>query len=901
MKLRSLALNQFKKFTNPVKLEGIQDGLNIIVGPNEMGKSTLLDALRAVLFEKYNSKAMPIKQLQNERNQAAPVVELEFELENGIHRIRKRFLKKPYARLYCPDGSTLEGDAAEETLRDLLNFSEPGKSAADPETLGMWHVLWVKQGQSFSAPDISTSAKTNLHSALESEVGTVLGGKRGRDLPQTIEKQLGELITKTGRSRGEYRAAEEHVNALGKKLRELKEKKENLSKDLRELEESQEKQKRLSDPKNDEEDRDQLNKALGQREELMKLENSVEREELELKVRVLTLERAKEKEEERRNLKDGIAQLKSQLSNFRKEHEELSEQERQTQVKLEGLKAKNKEAEITAEKADYDFSMKSLVLGAVEMKTEIGRLNARLEKARNAESRRTEAQSRAIAIAVTEEVIKRAEAAEKKMEKAAARLSATSTLITFEMENLSEIKVNGSPLASDENSLQSVSPVTITIPERGNILIEPGVENRDELLKQHAEAESHLKDILSEACALSVAEARNLHSKRQKALEEAEFAGKETELYAHATDEYKAGVQALADYIKELESRFESGMDKLPVKDLPELQEAKTILQEAEKKSETARNALKKTRASLSAPESVLENFRGELANIKARSEETEKNLGNLLNQLKGAEEECTENKLREDSEAAQKAVSDQGTEVARLRAKSSEGDSREQVELRIERLEKAAEKKRKIYQGLQEKVIGLKSRIDVLEGTGLDEDIEQTERQHEIREEERRRYEHEAQVLTLLLETLRNAEREAKELYLSPVTNRMRPYLELLFPDSEITINEDLRVTGVIREAGYEEPFPLLSMGTQEQIAVLVRLAFAEMLIEQGRPAAVVLDDALAFSDDTRMNRMFDIFTFASRKVQILILTCREQLFENIGGHSLSLQPGDPEELISA
>ena len=59
MKLRSLAVNQFKKYTKPTRLEGIGDGLNVVVGPNEMGKSTLLDALRAVLFEKYSSKAQP--------------------------------------------------------------------------------------------------------------------------------------------------------------------------------------------------------------------------------------------------------------------------------------------------------------------------------------------------------------------------------------------------------------------------------------------------------------------------------------------------------------------------------------------------------------------------------------------------------------------------------------------------------------------------------------------------------------------------------------------------------------------------------------------------------------------------------------------------------------------------
>ncbi|MDZ7829234.1 MAG: hypothetical protein U5K33_07030 [Halofilum sp. (in: g-proteobacteria)] len=122
-----------------------------------------------------------------------------------------------------------------------------------------------------------------------------------------------------------------------------------------------------------------------------------------------------------------------------------------------------------------------------------------------------------------------------------------------------------------------------------------------------------------------------------------------------------------------------------------------------------------------------------------------------------------------------------------------------------------------------------------------------------------------------------------------------------LLFPGADIRIDENLRITGVVRDAGYEEAFHHLSMGTQEQIAVLVRLAFAEMLVEQGHPATVILDDALVFSDDRRMSRMFDILNMAARNVQVIILTCREQLFEDLGGQPLSLTAANAEELVSA
>ncbi len=901
MKLRALAVNQFKKFTSHTKLEGIEDGLNVVVGPNEMGKSTLLDALRAVLFEKYDSKAKSIRELQNERNKAGPVVKLTFELENGLYGISKRFLKRPYARLECPDGRILEGSAAEDELRALLCFGKPGSGGAGPENLGMWNVLWVKQGGSFGAPDLPESARGNLHGALESEVGTVLGGKRGRALPQAVENRLRELVSQTGKSRGEYKIAAERTDDLNNELEELKEQKRGLSDTLNDLEEEQKKLKRLSDAGRNEEDKAELERVRRRRNELVELESQVEIEERELEVLKLRLEQAEQKEKQRYNLKKDVIQEESTLGELREKHKETREREEQARTDIERLKTEEREAEMTGEKADDAVLMKSRILAAVELKTLTGRLNAQLEKASDAERRKLEAENRVAAITVTEEMIGRIEAAEKEVEKVANRLSATSTLVTLEMENPSGIEVDGLPLTSKKDFLRVISPITITIPERGKITVEPALENRDQLFGQDRKAKNQLRNVLNEAGVSSVEEAQALYGDRQKASQEAEFARQEAELLAPSTDEYEAGAHSLDDYIKKHQQMLENEMAKLGLQKLPERQEAEAALRNAQDESETARDSLNNARTALNAQEKVLISFQNELDFTNARCEEGEKRRENLLAQLKKAEDECTEDRLREETKAVQKAVAYQEAKVAELCAKRSNDNTLEQIEARVNRLEKAAEDKRNKCHRLEVSISEKRTLVGVLEGVGLDENIAQKKRELERWEEERKRHEHEVQVLGLLLETLRNAEREAKKLYLSPVTDRMRPYLQLLFPGSDITIDEDLHITGVIREAGYEEPFPLLSMGTQEQIAVLVRLAFAEMLVEQGQPATVVLDDALVFSDDTRMNRMFDILNVASHKVQTLILTCREQLFEDVGGHLLSPQPGNPEELMSA
>ncbi len=46
MKVRALRVAECGRFVEPVALEGLSGGLDLLIGPNEAGKSTLLKALR---------------------------------------------------------------------------------------------------------------------------------------------------------------------------------------------------------------------------------------------------------------------------------------------------------------------------------------------------------------------------------------------------------------------------------------------------------------------------------------------------------------------------------------------------------------------------------------------------------------------------------------------------------------------------------------------------------------------------------------------------------------------------------------------------------------------------------------------------------------------------------------
>jgi uncharacterized protein YhaN len=97
--------------------------------------------------------------------------------------------------------------------------------------------------------------------------------------------------------------------------------------------------------------------------------------------------------------------------------------------------------------------------------------------------------------------------------------------------------------------------------------------------------------------------------------------------------------------------------------------------------------------------------------------------------------------------------------------------------------------------------------------------------------------------------------------------------------------------VSGLTRTGS--EDFDRLSGGTREQIAVLVRLAMAALLAERGRAAPVILDDALVYCDDERIEQMFIALNRAGQNQQVIVLTCRARAFQTLGGRPLRLVAG--------
>ena len=909
MKIRSLAVNQFMQFTDPTRLNEVQDGLNVVVGPNELGKTTLLAALRAVLFEKYSSRAKPIASLQNDRNKAGPVVELVFELDDGVYKITKRFMKKQYAELECPDGRKLQADAAEEELRSLLNSGKPGGSGATVETLGMWSVLWVEQGKSFGSINLSDKARTTLHSSLESEVGNVLGGRRARQLPQVIRKRLEELITrgsigsnKIPRPTGDYKSRIEQSEKLEAELNELHERRRSLSEVLDNLESAENRYKKLSSTEVEQKDKEELADAKAKHSELAKLEANLEAAASELESRKNRLLLAERDLRERTELKNSIKTTGKSVKRNAEALSEIEQQEQEMSARVEDLRVAVREAEGAVFAADEEVALKRRIVALARRDSDLQAMRNRHEKALDAEKRKREAQQKADVILIDDNSIQAIRTMAKEHEEISNKLHAVATQIDFDIESdrFSAIKVGEQSLIKAKSSIKAIESTVIEIADYGKITVDPAIMDREELLHQQQTIHAELENTLESVHAKNLSHSETLYEERKNLLQVVEIARKEVNLYAPATNEYEAGAQSLGDYINSQSKIISREMNDLDLSEVPTQSEAEDALNIAEGKTNEARQMLAIKKADLTGPEETYERTQGELAEIRAQFKSDQENLEALQAQLQKAVEVHTEEKLAQIfSDAQLKVTKQEAIEKSMLMQRSD--DTLESFEVRIDRLERGIEDRRKSLARLGAEIAGFRSRLEELEGAGLDEAIAKKKLEFEHNEQTRQRYEREIRVLNLLLETLEEAERDAKERYLSPVVNKLTPYLRLLFPGSNIEFDENLRITGVVREKGYQEDFDRLSMGTQEQIAVLVRLAFGELLVEKGHPATIVLDDALVFSDDQRISSMFDILNQVAKNVQVVVLTCREQLFSSLGGHQLHLTTGNPDELTSA
>lgn len=175
-------------------------------------------------------------------------------------------------------------------------------------------------------------------------------------------------------------------------------------------------------------------------------------------------------------------------------------------------------------------------------------------------------------------------------------------------------------------------------------------------------------------------------------------------------------------------------------------------------------------------------------------------------------------------------------------------------------------------------------------QATAVEEELADVETRLDMAQRALRAIQFEVDVLRKLDATLESARMAARDRYVQPVLEELGPLLNLFWPAAKLRFDATDVLPETLMRGNTEENFEILSGGTREQIALLVRIAFAHMLAKTGAAAPVILDDAIVYTDDHRIETMFNTLTLQARDLQIIVFSCRQKAFRDLGGHGLSI-----------
>ncbi|WP_366512163.1 hypothetical protein [Sulfitobacter sp.] len=458
--------------------------------------------------------------------------------------------------------------------------------------------------------------------------------------------------------------------------------------------------------------------------------------------------------------------------------------------------------------------------------------------------------------------------AELSASRAARDAAAPQVTVRYAPNQSGAIHGDDGPLA-DGAPLPLPRRTTLRIDGIGDLEIEPGAGGGED--GSVDAAVTRLQTALDEIGAADLPQARTAGAAR------AEAAARQGEAKAVLASLAPDGIDALHQALAAIPAPEE-------VSGAPDLAQAEDALQTAQTVHERCRIA-RETAAEA-------------LADAKADAAGKEAQLASLSDRLQRAEaQQAKLGNVTEKDLAAQTVTTAAALEAARLAHAEKAKDAPDAASLQaaLTRAESVEAQAREEIARLHPLLARLSERITRASGDAMEERLAETEDQLQAAEAALARIAHEVAVLTRLQEALQDARNEARERYFTPIVKELKPLLQLLWPDAELTWGEESLLPHALIREGREEPIEVLSGGTQEQVALLVRLAFARMLARAGRIAPVILDDALVFTDDDRIERMFDALHRQAGDMQIIVLTCRQRAFRALGGQALRLQAVPP------
>jgi chromosome segregation ATPase len=863
MLIKRIEIKNFRRLIGPVFIENLKGGINVIAGDNEEGKSTILQALKALFFQRHNSTSQSIADFQPYNCVVRPEVAVDFEWNADKFSIRKGFCVKPYLAEFRSLSSHSQGAEAEEKISELFRLpgGEKGRSAANADH-GLWGLLWMEQGTAGGGLQISAGGKESLSKALESDLGSLTGGQSGRALLKSITSKCKDYFTATGRETGllkdsraalikvgeELAACEQKFEQYKLKSARLSKIQETLSNHVRDKTVDTEKTKLVEVEKSIR----QLNelkveeRAAKDSEKATSLEFNSHKDKLKNRLELAAREQLLKK-----SLQEKEAQIKLALVELEKCNEALSDCQKDYEASETALKI--------AEQAILDIEKRDQFVTLQKSKNELQQLLTTLVELQTAVDSQT---AQLEAITIDQNVfneLKNLDSAALEAEIEARVASARVVLKPLAQKKgfINEIEI----VPGEQTSI--AEPTTITLKDWGEIEITPGGEDTAQLVKTAKFKRQKFAATMRKFGLTTLNEASDVLDKRKQLQSEIEQTKARIKMLCTGGNlqTLQRDLQKADAQIQQLGTDVKSNLEG----DITEFRKARDTRRQAES---AKRKLLDDTKLAASRANIAHNTSLSEKHNLTHSLTELENQLAAISKEPLEALEQAAQNSERAYLEARDRS------KLITLKITDIDGPSTERL---YETTRLAVQKIENEIRELQLSQATLYGEITAEGNAGLGETLERLRGERELAETEFNRTEKRAKAFKLLQETLLEAEQEAKEHFFEPVFEKLKPHLQIVFPGANIVMNkQDVEIAHLERN-GVNEHYMSLSTGTREQLSVLTRLAIARMLKERNQPSFVVLDDALVYSDARRFAQMKEVLQEVAQDVQILILTCRK------------------------
>lgn len=863
MRLHTVRLSDFRRFRQ-LEITDLQPGLNLFVGPNEAGKSTVAAAIRAAFLERYNTRTVADFATRGVPD-ARPGVEIEFEWQDEQYRLHKFFLSKARCELRVGEAQRLEGEQAQNALAAMLGFEFAAKGLSRAEHAGVPGLLWIQQGDSQSL-DAVRHAGVHVRTALN-QISGELASADGDRLLQRVTEKRAELLDARGKPRGVYREAEA---LLAQTLTELASHREARA----ELDAAVDSLAALRQA-HAEDERDRPWQVFEQRAtEARERQQAIQKEKAELEGLWRDRQQAEEtllllQEQMRRDLQDddeldslraALADNGEKLEQARAGMQAATDRHTCRQAALARARAAYDAARLAGERRDVDMLAQRQV-------AEVRRIDHALRQVGTLAEQLRELDRTIAGQPMREADLLALRKLSRELDELAVRRQAAATRLEYRLPR-GGLTLDGEALhGSGERWV--AARAEISLPDGGTVAIIPGGDDLAGLAQRESRLRAQYDELLRRLGAAGLEQAESRWLALVQAGRQAD--GLRRELGIHAPEGVEALRQSAAEghlQLQRLQDRL-AELSAVPVSEPGQTPQALQLeLRAAEQAQAAAQEALAQCRSQVQ-----------ELALLQQQFERSHRLLAQRLADPESiarreqlARRLAEARSLRADIE---RRVTASETAIAAHRLDLVEQD--------IRRFDQSAHIAREAFHARQHEIQRLQGRLEQAGAQGVGESLAQCEAQSERLTRRCAALRTRAEALTLLQQLLQSRRDAASARLQAPLRQRLEYYLGLLFPDTRLRLDESLQPTGMVRGSA-EDVLSHLSYGTQEQLGILARFAYADLLREAGRPTLLILDDAMVHTDEARRDWMKRALFDAASRHQILMFTCHGSAWKDLG-----------------